>query len=195
MRNTTHLSQAQKYADAHAQTQISCTSPHRNLRFKQSMYLNFQLILVMIVMLTLSGCSTVKDYVMPAGVKLDWESVAVSVDAGANRDYPLAIDVVLVSDEALAQRLLGMNARDWFSGRNSLRKTYPDVLSIDSLELAPGESLTLPGKRWSGRRVAAALVFADYLVAGPHLARIDSLRGRVQLAFGANEFTVYSLEK
>jgi type VI secretion system protein len=146
-------------------------------------------------MLTLSGCSTVKDYVMPAGVKLDWESVAVSVDAGANRDYPLAIDVVLVSDEALAQRLLGMSARDWFSARNGLRKTYPDVLSIDSLELAPGESLTLPGKRWSGRRVAAALVFADYLVAGPHLARIDSLRGRVQLAFGANEFTAYSLEK
>jgi hypothetical protein len=88
-----------------------------------------------------------------------------------------------------------MSARDWFSARNGLRKTYPDVLSIDSLELAPGESLTLPGKRWSGRRVAAALVFADYLVAGPHLARIDSLRGRVQLAFGANEFTAYSLEK
>lgn len=151
--------------------------------------------IVVLVMLALTACSTVKEYVMPAGVKLDWESVSVSVDAGANRDYPLAIDVVLVSDEALAQRLLGMSARDWFSTRNGLRKTHSDVLSVDSLELAPGESLSLPGKRWSGRRVAVALVFADYLVAGPHLTRIDSLRGRIQLAFGANEFTAYSLEK
>jgi type VI secretion system protein len=163
-----------------------------NLHRTQPLHLGF---LLMLVLLALTACSTVKDYVMPSGVKLDWESVTLSIAAGANRDYPIAVDVVLVSDEALAQRLLGMSARDWFSARSGLRKTYPDVLSVDSLELAPGESLTLPGKRWSGRRVAAALVFADYLVAGPHLARIDSLRGRVQLAFGANEFTVYSLEK
>jgi hypothetical protein len=191
MRNTTRLTQIK----VTAQTQAEHTNLHMNLQLKQVLYLNFQLILVMIVMLTLSGCSSVKDYVMPAGVKLDWESVTVSVAAGANRDYPLAIDVVLVNDEALEKRLLAMSARDWFSARNGLRKTYPDALSVDSLELAPGESLTLPGKRWSGRRVTAALVFADYLVAGPHLARIDSLRGRVQLAFGANEFTAYSLEK
>ena len=191
MSKIARLAQIQVALQAHAVS----ISLHRNPRFKQPLYLSFQLMLVMIVMLTLSGCSTVKDYVMPAGVKLDWESVTVSVAAGANRDYPLAIDVVLVNDEALEKRLLGMSARDWFSARNSLRKTYPDVLSVDSLELAPGESLTLSGKRWSGRRVTAALVFADYLVAGPHLARIDSLRGRVQLAFGANEFTAYSLEK
>ena len=193
MRNTTCLAPVQMKAQVQAQS--ARTRLLMNLRFKQPVYLSFQLMLVIIVMLTLSGCSTVKDYVMPAGVKLDWESVAVSVDAGANRDYPLAIDVVLVSDEALEKRLLAMSARDWFSTRNGLRKTYPDVLSVESVEMAPGESLTLPGKRWTGRRVAAALVFADYMVAGPHLARIESLRGRVQLAFGANEFTAYSLEK
>lgn len=147
------------------------------------------------IVFALSACSTVKDFVMPAGVKLAWESVSLSVAAGANNDYPLAIDMVLVSDEALAQKLIGMTARDWFNARNGLRKAYPDVISIDSFELAPGESLNVPGKRWSGRRVAVALVFADYLVAGPHLARIDSLHGRVQLSFGGNEFTAYRLEK
>jgi len=191
VKNTTHIAQVRVAVQGHT----AGTSLHRKLGFKQRIDLDFKLLLVMIMMLALTACSTVKDYVMPAGVKLDWESVTVSVAAGANRDYPLAIDVVLVSDEVLAQRLLAMSARDWFSARNGLRKTYPDVLSVDSLELAPGESLTLPGKRWSGRRVAAALVFADYLVAGPHLARIDSLRGRVQLACSANEFTAYSLEK
>jgi len=144
---------------------------------------------------SLAACSTVKDFVMSPGVKLDWDSLSLSVAAGANNDYPLAIDVVLVSDEALAQKLMGMTARDWFNARNGMRKAYPDLISIDSFELAPGESIKLSDKRWSGRRVAAALVFADYLVAGPHLARIDALRGRVQLDFGASEFTAYSLEK
>jgi len=143
----------------------------------------------------LAACSTVKDFVMPSGVKLDWESVSLSVAAGANNDYPLAIDLVLVNDEVLAQKLMGMTARDWFNARNGMRKAYPDAISIDSFELAPGESIKLSDKRWSGRRVAAALVFADYLVAGPHLARVDALRGRVQLDFGASEFTAYSLEK
>ncbi|MFM7760471.1 MAG: hypothetical protein ACKO6R_06360, partial [Burkholderiaceae bacterium] len=48
---------------------------------------------------SLAACSTVKDFVMTSGVKLDWESLSLSVAAGANNDYPLAIDVVLVSDE------------------------------------------------------------------------------------------------
>jgi len=153
------------------------------------------LMVLVSALLTASGCSSIKNFVTPAGVKLDWESVSLSVAAGANNDYPLAIDVVLVTDEALAQKLMGMTARDWFNARNGMRKAYPDAISIDSVELAPGESIKLSDKRWSGRRVAAALVFADYLVAGPHLARVDALRGRVQLDFGASEFTAYSLEK
>ena len=156
----------------------------------------FRLVMPLLcVVLASSACSTLKDYVMPSGVKLDWESVTLSMAAGANGDYPLAIDVVLVSDEALAQKLLAMTARDWFSARNGLRKTYPDVLGVDSFELVPGESLSVPAKRWTGRRVSAALVFADYLVPGPHLARVESRRGRVQLDFGTSEFTAFSLEK
>ena len=153
------------------------------------------LMVLVSALLTASGCSSIKNFVTPAGVKLDWESVSLSVAAGANNDYPLAIDLVLVTDEALAQKLMGMTARDWFNARNGMRKAYLDAISIDSFELAPGESIKLSDKRWSGRRVAAALVFADYLVAGPHLARVDALRGRVQLDFGASEFTAYSLEK
>ncbi len=82
MRNTTRLAQIQVAVQAHAVS----ISRHRNLRFKQPLYLNFQLLLLMLVMLMLTGCSTVKDYVMPSGVKLDWESVTLSVAAGANRD-------------------------------------------------------------------------------------------------------------
>lgn len=153
------------------------------------------LMVLVSTLLTASGCSSIKNFVTPAGVKLDWESVTLSVAAGANRDYPLAIDVVLISDESLAQKIIGMPAREWFSARDSLRKAFPEALSVNSVELAPGESIKLADQRWSGRRVAAALVFADYLVAGPHMARIETLRGRVQLDFGASQFTAFSLGK
>lgn len=141
------------------------------------------------------GCSSMKTWVMPQGVKLDWESITLRVVAGANRDFPLAIDMVTVSDEALAQRLSSMSAREWFAARDSLRKANPETLAYESLEIAPGESVTQAGKRWSGQRVIAALVFADYFADGQHLARLESLKGRLQLEFGVNDFSVYASEK
>ena len=174
---------------------MNCSSTMNRASVPNRVKLYVSQTLVICFAAALCACSTVKDFVMPSGVKLDWESVSLSVAAGANNDYPLAIDLVLVTDEALAQKLMGMTAREWFNARHAMRKAYPDAISMDSVELAPGESIKLSDKRWSGRRVAAALVFADYLVAGPHLARVDALRGRVQLDFGATEFTAYSLEK
>lgn len=152
-------------------------------------------LLLPLVLLSATGCSSMKDWVMPQGVKLDWVSIVMSVAPGANRDYPLAIDLVIVSDETLAQRISNMTSREWFAARESLRKTYPETLEFDSLEIAPGESLTQPGKRWSGRRVAAALVFADYFSDGNHLARLESLKGRLRIEFGATDFSVTASEK
>ncbi len=152
-------------------------------------------LLLPMVLLCASGCSSMKDWMMPQGVKLDWTSVAMSVAPGANRDFPLAIDLVFVSDETLAQRLTNMTSREWFAVRESLRKTYPETLEFESLEIAPGESLTQSGKRWSGRRVAAALVFADYFSEGNHLARLESLKGRLHVEFGATDFSVTASEK
>lgn len=151
--------------------------------------------LLSLLLISAAGCSAMKNWVMPQGVKLDWDVVSMQVIDGANRDFPLAIDVVMVSDDALAQRLSSMSARDWFAARDSLRKAYPDTLEFDSLELAPGESITQPGKRWSGRRVSAALLFADYFADGPHLARLESLKGRLYIEFGATDFSVSATEK
>lgn len=159
-------------------------------QIRQALYL-----LLPLVFLSTSGCSSMKNWVVPQGSKLHWESLSMHVVAGANRDFPLAIDVVMVSDEALAQRLSTMSSREWFAARESLRKTNPETLDFDSLEIAPGESLMQSGKRWSGRRVFAALVFADYFAEGLHLARLESLKGRLHLEFGVTDFSVTASEK
>lgn len=152
-------------------------------------------LLLPLVLLSASGCSSMKNWVAPQGAKLEWESISMQVVAGANRDFPLAIDVVMVGDEALAQRLSGMSSREWFAARDSLRKTNPETLEFDSVEIAPGESLKQSGKRWSGRRVFAALVFADYFADGNHVARLESLKGRLHMEFGVTDISVYASEK
>ncbi len=147
------------------------------------------------VLLTLSACSSVSSMMFPPGVKLDWESVSLYIDPAANRDFPLAVDVVLVSDETLARKLAAMKAQEWFASRDSLRKSHPGELEFDSVELAPGDTMTLPGKRYSGKRVFAALAFADYLSTGDHRARLDALKGRISMEFGATDFSASASDK
>ncbi len=147
------------------------------------------------IALLLAGCSSVNGLLFPPGVKIDWDALSLYIDPAANRDFPLAVDLVLVSDEALAKRVAAMKASDWFAARDGLRKTARDDLAVDSMELAPGATLTLPGKRFSGRRVFAALLFADYFAAGEHSARLESLKGKIAVEFGATDFAVYAAEK
>ena len=51
----------------------------------------------------------------------------------------------------LARKLAAMKSQEWFASRDSLRKSYPGELEFDSVELAPGDAMTLPrhnqGKR------------------------------------------------
>ncbi len=147
------------------------------------------------VLLPLAGCSSMKEMVFPPGVKLDWDSVSLYIDPAANRDFPVAVDVVLVSDEALARKLAVMKSQEWFGSRDGLRKAHPGELEVDSVELAPGDALTLPGKRYSGKRVFAALAFADYLTSGEHRVRLDSLKGRISMEFGATDFSASASDK
>lgn len=155
-------------------------------------------ILLLCAALQLAGCSAVNSmnsFLFPPGVKPDWDSLSLYIDPAANRDFPMAVDIVLVADEALAKRIAAMKAADWFAARDGLRRMPGGELEIVSVELPPGDSLTLPGKRFSGRRVFAALLFADYFSAGEHSARLETLSGKIAIEFGATDFTVHAKSK
>ena len=157
-----------------------------------------RLFCIALLWLSLAGCSSMNamnNLMFPPGVKLDWESVSLYIDPAANRDFPLAVDLVLVSDEALARRLGTMKSQEWFAARDSLRKSHPGDIEFDSVELAPGDAMTLPGKRYSGKRVFAALAFADYLSSGEHRARLETLKGRISMEFGATDFSASATDK
>jgi type VI secretion system protein len=150
---------------------------------------------MLLLMLSLSGCSTVKNTLFPPGVKPDWDQVSLTTTAGSNRDFPVAIDIVLVMDEALARKISTMKAADWFTSRAGLIKANPGDLDIESLELVPGATITLPGKRFSEKRVFLAVIMADYFTAGEHNVRVDTFKGKLSVELGATDFSVSASEK
>ena len=153
------------------------------------------MLLALIAAQLLGACSSMQSLIFPPGVKLSWDQVALHIDPAANRDFPVAVDIVLVMDESLARKVSGLKASEWFAARDGLRKLHPGELEIESAELAPGEMLTLPGKRFDGKRVFAAFAFADYFSNGEHRARLDSFKGKIILEFGATDFSVSASEK
>ncbi len=150
---------------------------------------------MLLLMLSLSGCSTVKNALFPPGVKPDWNQVALTTTAGSNRDFPVAVDIVLVMDEALARKISTMKAADWFTSRAGLIKANPGDLDIESLELVPGATITLPGKRFTEKRVFLAVIMADYFTAGEHNVRVDTFRGKLSVELGVTDFSVSASEK
>lgn len=150
---------------------------------------------LLVLMLILGGCGTLKNTLFPPGVKPDWDQVSLTTIAGSNKDFPVAVDIVLVMDEVLAKKISSMQASDWFTSRAGLIKANPGDLDIESLELVPGTTIILPGKRFSEKRVFLAVIMADYLTSGEHNVRIDTFKGKLSVELGATDFSVSASEK
>jgi type VI secretion system protein len=140
-------------------------------------------LLMLMLLLCLGGCSTVKNSLFPPGVKLNWERVSLTTAAKSNRDFPVAVDIVLVMDETLARKISAMKAGDWFASRAGLIKTHPGALDIESLELVAGAPSFL------------AVVIADYFTSGDHNVRVDGFKGKLSIELGATDFSVSASEK
>ncbi|MCY0388385.1 hypothetical protein OVY01_14295 [Robbsia sp. Bb-Pol-6] len=127
----------------------------------------------------------------PKRVKANWREVTLIAAADANRNSPVAVDLVLVSDAKALDGIMTLSAAQWFATRGDLLATFPDGIRCRGWEIVPGQTITsvervLP----SGKRIVAALVFARYESAGAHRARLDRYDGRLVLTFQEETFTV-----
>jgi type VI secretion system protein len=100
-------------------------------------------------------------------------NVAVNIAPDANRNQPVAVDLVEVGDKDLSKDLSKMTAADWFQKRDQIAQDFPKStsLAIRSWEWVPGEvvpDIKLPTRR-SARRI---LLFAKYATPGPHRAAL-----------------------
>jgi type VI secretion system protein len=105
------------------------------------------------------------------GAKLD---AKVVVSEKLNDDNPVAVELIIVYDEDLLDRLLKMPAKEWFEKRAQIRRDYFKDTGFESWEWewVPGQKV--PDQHLPLRpRALAGVIFADYLSPGEHRARID----------------------
>lgn len=141
----------------------------------------------------LAGCGTVNrvmNLVGFAGTRLAWKEVVIAAADGANQNSAVAVDIVLVLEEAAIEKLSALPASKWFATRADLLKTFPGQFSYKSWEITPGQILRLPGSVFGSPNVLTVFVFADYLAPGEHRMRVDQLQNGIMIQLAARGFTV-----
>jgi type VI secretion system protein len=98
--------------------------------------------------------------------------MTVSVSPEANRNSPVAVDLVIVYDGKLLDELLKTPAGEWFRKRDQFRRDHPDGVDVWKWEWVPGQEV---GEMEISYRVGAkgGVLFADYQTPGDHRLRID----------------------
>jgi type VI secretion system protein len=118
----------------------------------------------------LAGCAMFSNE--PKPTRLDWNRLTLAAAVDANDNSALAVDVVLVRDKALLDKLLAMPASAYFSARGDLQSSFPDGLTVFRYEITPGLKIDVDRKRLGADKVWAALVFANYATPGEHRQRL-----------------------
>lgn len=115
----------------------------------------------------------------------------VTVEPRANQGSAVAVDVLVVYDKKVLDKLLALSARDWFVQAGQLRRDFPDAFDLSHWEWVPGQQV---GRQEIDYRAGAkaALVFADYLTPGAHRVRFDP-RQPSRLVLGETGFTAEPL--
>ena len=112
----------------------------------------------------------------------------ISVSPDANRNSPIAVELVIVYNGKLLDELLKMPAGDWFRKREQFLRDYPDGVDSWRWEWIPGQEvaeLELPVRVGA----KAGVVFADYATPGEHRLRIDPHQP-VRLTLRTADFTL-----
>jgi type VI secretion system protein len=126
----------------------------------------------------------------PPSVRFLLEAV---VSRRANLNSPVPLAVVAASDHKLFEKILAMNAKQWFDQRDQLRRDYPggDAFTEWEWEFVPGQAPPLTVIEVDGRS-AGAVIFANYRTPGDHRLRIGPQR-KLRIELGDDDFSVSAL--
>jgi type VI secretion system protein len=119
--------------------------------------------------------------------KLD---VRVHISPAANKNNPIAVDLVLVRDKKLLKELMKMSAKDWFEQRHQVQLDYPKETDLvaGSWEWVPGQAVILD-RLPVPLEIVGGVVFANYSTDGPHRAAINP-RKDILLTLGEKDLCV-----
>ncbi|HET9184017.1 MAG TPA: hypothetical protein VFP59_17955 [Candidatus Angelobacter sp.] len=153
-------------------------------------------LLLCVVLLATSGCvkvaGKVKSQARAVGNRIILRpaplDLTVALDPAANRNSPVALDLVLIKDKNFWKTAPSLTAKDWFARKSDLQRQYRDHLQVTSWEWVPGQPVA-PVVVKVPRRFAGAMIFADYPSPGTHSAPVP-LGGAVSISLQQNDFTM-----
>ena len=145
------------------------------------------LTLALACVLTLSACGFIARLPVSRAFALDLR-FDVQVAQRLNNGFPVAVDLVVLYDEALVAELKKLDAATWFRQRDQYRRDHPRDIELHSWEWVPGEAVAEQSVRY---RLATegALMFALYYTPGAHRATVDMHRDLL-LTLGEDGFTI-----
>ena len=117
--------------------------------------------------------------------------IQVSIAADANENSPLAVELVVVYEKKLVDKLLEKKARDWFANREQFLRDYADDVDSWKWEWIPGQEVQ-PLEVTYGVGAKRVILFADYLTPGEHRANIDPQQP-FRLVLGQSELELEDL--
>ena len=120
---------------------------------------------------------------------INTKDISITAAPGANRDTPVALDIVAVGDETMVQVLMGLDANGWFSQKEKFQ--HQSEFNVKTFEVVPGHTISGDVEySWTDRRkYKAVFVFAKMQSPGLHNVRIDTFSNPV-IVIGNNSLRV-----
>jgi type VI secretion system protein len=139
---------------------------------------------VLAVVVFLASCSTGRKVRSAFGGQLP---IDVTVADAANDNSPIAVDILVVYDARLVDKLVEMPASEWFSKKQQFIADHPRVV-LQSWEWVPGQRIE-PFKVRYGSGARNVVLFADYRTEGPHRKVIGAPKP-IRIVLGERDVTV-----
>lgn len=118
-----------------------------------------------VAVLLLTGCSSFFDrgnWQRLVSGPTELQEVSIKADADVNDGYPLALDIVFISDPGVLSAISGLRAAEWFAGKADFQRQHQKVLAVSSWEMVPKQQfrkISLPDE---SKAAVGVLLFADY---------------------------------
>jgi type VI secretion system protein len=121
--------------------------------------------------------------------------VKVHVSPTANKNNPVAVDLVLVRDKKLLRELMKMSSREWFERRHQIQLDYPKEtdLAAGTWEWVPGQAVEVE-QIAVRREIVGGVIFANYFTQGPHRIILDE-RKNILNKLGDDDITFEVMKK
>lgn len=150
-----------------------------------------QITVVLLGTFLLAACSSVD---LPNLGKYMWsdpqlQTISLRATKDVNAGYPIAVDVLLITDQKAYDTLSNLRSTEWFTGKVDYQRQYQKKISLMSWELVPGQKMDGVSLLSPSDTVVGALIFADYIGERSYRAAVTKQK-RVLVQLGKDDFQV-----